>query len=241
MLPRGSRDSRGLIASVCLHLLFFLVVLAPIGRELARTLTAGNPILEPNRGGGGGDGARYISLPAYPTLRRAPAPSVAPLAVPPAVISSPVPEPAQLPLTDSVAPAVQPVVSPMSSVGAAKAGPGEGGGTGGGAGVGIGPGVGGGTGPGTGGGEGGRGKGPEPRQFVIPPENAPTDLRGQELKITFWVAADGRVERVEIDPPIRDRGYAKKFLEAMRNYRFRPARSPEGAAIAGSTTISVIL
>jgi TonB family protein len=57
--------------------------------------------------------------------------------------------------------------------------------------------------------------------------------------VTFWVAVTGRVERVEIAPEIEDRGFARRFLEVMRNYRFHPARSPDGAPVAGTTTVLV--
>ena len=66
--------------------------------------------------------------------------------------------------------------------------------------------------------------------------------RGASFSTDDWVRAirhgvgpDGRVERVELAPEIDDRGFAKKFVEVMRNYRFRPARSADGAAIAGTT------
>jgi TonB family protein len=64
-------------------------------------------------------------------------------------------------------------------------------------------------------------------------------MRGHRVDVTFFVAADGRVERIAIDPEIRDGGFARKFEEAMRNYRFRPARSPEGTPVPGTTTVTV--
>jgi protein TonB len=112
------------------------------------------------------------------------------------------------------------------------AGPGTGGGTGGGTGTGVGPGVGAGRGE-------GRGQPPEPRQLVIPPSDFPKELRGRRIEVTFFVAADGRVEHIQVAPAIANGGFARKFDETMRNYRFRPARSPAGAPIAGSTTITV--
>jgi protein TonB len=114
------------------------------------------------------------------------------------------------------------------------AGPGAGGGTGGGTGTGSGPGVG----PGRGG-AGGRGRPPEPRQLVIPPSDFPKELRGRRIEVTFFVAADGRVEHIEVVPAIANGGFARKFDETMRNYRFRPARSAAGAPVSGSTTITV--
>jgi hypothetical protein len=46
---------------------------------------------------------------------------------------------------------------------------------------------------------------------------------------------------VEVAPEIRDRGYAKKFLDVMRKYQFRPARTPDGTAVRGVAIIVVTL
>jgi TonB family protein len=67
----------------------------------------------------------------------------------------------------------------------------------------------------------------------------PKNLRGKTFAVTFWVGTDGRVEAVSVAPEITDGGFAKKFADVMKNYRFRPARSPEGTIIAGTTTVSI--
>jgi TonB family protein len=64
-------------------------------------------------------------------------------------------------------------------------------------------------------------------------------MRGRTVAVTFWVATDGRVERVALDPEPEDRGFGRKLSDVMRNYRFRPARSADGQVIAGTTTVSV--
>jgi TonB family protein len=74
---------------------------------------------------------------------------------------------------------------------------------------------------------------------VIPPSDFPKELRGHRIEVTFFVASDGRVEHIQVAPAIANGGFARKFDETMRNYRFRPARSPAGVPIAGSTTITV--
>jgi len=61
------------------------------------------------------------------------------------------------------------------------------------------------------------------------------------LKVTFWVRVDGRVERYQVEPEIKDRDYAQKFDEVMRAFRFTPARAPDGRSVAGVATISVTL
>ena len=88
-------------------------------------------------------------------------------------------------------------------------------------------------------GEMGRGSAPEPRQLVLPPADYPKDMRGRQVEVTFYVTADGRVDRIDVAPEIRDGGFARRFAEAMRNYRFRPARSAGGAPVPGTTTVTV--
>jgi hypothetical protein len=95
--------------------------------------------------------------------------------------------------------------------------------------------VGPGNGPGSGNGAGGEGGGirpPELRGLAIPFSTPPKELRGKEVKVTFAVTADGRVDRFETDPVITNRGYYQKFAEAALGYRFRPARGPDGQPVA---------
>jgi len=80
---------------------------------------------------------------------------------------------------------------------------------------------------------------PFPRQLILPPTDYPRNLRGLTVAVTFWVAADGRVERVALEPKPDDRGFAKRLIEVMMHYRFRPARSADGLPIPGTTTVSV--
>jgi hypothetical protein len=75
----------------------------------------------------------------------------------------------------------------------------------------------------------------------FPFDSPPKELRGASLDVTFWVRADGRVERYRVAPQIRDRKYAKRFDETMRAFRFTPARAPNGASVADTITISVTL
>lgn len=220
-----------------LHLALFAFLASDRGRAWVRTLAPG-AVVAPERGGGGGNGGRerevaYISLPAPPAPR-----PVVPPKIP--VVSRPEPVPAVLPPVAPPAPDTTHVAvaasaeSPPEGAGASGTGAGAGGGTGGGTGGGVGRGAG----PGAGG-EGGLGTAPEPRQLVLPPGDYPKDLRGRRVDVTFFVGADGRVERIAVDPEIRDGGFARRFEEAMRNYRFRPARSPEGQPVPGTTTVTV--
>ena len=254
-LPGAGPRRRGpgpLVVSLIAHaLIIAAVVLVRSAEPWDRTRTPGILGRLPGGGGGGGGGGdrvAYVTLPPAPATAAA-APTEAP-EVPDPVVPPPEPEPVTEPVEDVVdpAPAVAVAVVPSDGAGAgagagqgAGVGPGSGGGTGGGTGGGEGTGIGAGTGPGTGG-EGGTGRPPEPRQLILPPlESTPRALRGRTVRVTFWVRADGGVERITVDPRIEDRGYAGKFEEAMVKYRFRPARDAAGRPTTGSYTIDVEL
>ena len=230
-LPIREERSRTAIAvSAILHLalIYFVirmtktVVLAthsPIGDAFQMALGGG--------GGGGKGGAAFVAVPppAVATKVELPPEKPVPVLVPPpvAVVESPTA------FRDSTA-----VASPLS-------GAGTGGGSGGGAGTGTGPGTGSGVGPGSGGGTGGGtgsggrgGMDPVARQLILPPLDPPKSLRGKTIEVTFAVEPDGRVSSVSVRPPIAERGFAKKFDEMMRSYRFFPARDSLGKAVAGS-------
>jgi hypothetical protein len=74
---------------------------------------------------------------------------------------------------------------------------------------------------------------------VLPPENAPKELRGVALHVTFWIDETGKAVRVSVDPPIRDSKFAEKFTETMLSYRFRPALGPDGTPIASTFVYEV--
>jgi outer membrane biosynthesis protein TonB len=245
-LPRArSRHTTGLLVSLAVHAALIALVVSGMTREWTRTPAPGPiAIALPGVGGGGGGGNReaYISPPAARSapVRERPAPPKPP-PEPPAVeppLVVPPPEPVPAPPDTQASVARSSVDTGATALSGGAGGAGLGPGTGGGVGGGTGTGRGAGAGPG-GTGEGGRSRPPEPRQLVIPPGDFPKELRGQHLEVTFFVAADGRVEHVEVVPPIAHGGFARKFEETMRNYRFRPARSPAGTPIAGSTTITV--
>jgi TonB family protein len=185
-----------------------------------------------NGGGGGGGRIQIVALPALPPPLPPAVPVRVPEAVPPPAEPEPIPSTIIQPDTVAISPGLA-----GSGVGG-----GSGAGSGPGAGSGIGPGSGSGTGGGSGsgtGGAGGAGTAPQPRQLILPPLDYPRSLRGQTVAVTFWVNTAGRVERVAVEPDIEDGGFRRKFLEAMRNYRFRPARGPDGSPVPATTTISV--
>ncbi len=158
-------------------------------------------------------------------------------------VETPVSEPVQLsqapPEPVDTSPAVEGPAAETADTGSgAGAGNAAGAGTGAARGTGDGPGVGAGAGPG---GEGGTLRPPEPRVISPPFDKPPKELRGVLLSVTFWVRADGQVERYQVEPQIKDRKYAKKFDEVMRAFRFTPARAPNGSRVAGTTRISFTL
>ena len=79
-----------------------------------------------------------------------------------------------------------------------------------------------------------------PRTAILPPlAKAPGSVAGRTYRIRFWVAADGRVTRVDIDPPIRDDAYRREFVERMMAYQFYPARTRDGMNMASVVTVSL--
>ena len=228
--------------ALALHLALAAFLVSDTGRVWVRALAPG-AVTRAQRGGGGGAGGReqgvaYISLPAAPAPRPVASPKRSQV-VPRPEPAAPVPPPVVPPATDT-ARVTAPAAAAAGEI--AGAGAGEGAGAGPGAGGGEGGGTGGGVGVGKGPGADGGGSGetaPEPRQLVLPPADYPKEMRGRRVEVTFYVAADGRVERISVAPEIRDGGFARKFEEAMRNYRFRPARSPEGTPVPGITTVTV--
>lgn len=236
-LPRPRHSVASGLASLLLHAVVLAAFVVAQWRGVEawqERITAGQPDLA--RGGGGGGGRlQVVSMPAWRApAAPAPEPVAAPPVRPPEVIP-PADEPAPVPaaVQDTVA------AAPTPGEGTGTGG-GSGSGTGTGQGAGTGPGSGSGTGGGTGGGEGGaRGVPPEPRQLILPPLDYPRSLRGHRVAVTFLVGSDGRVDRVDLDRDFDDRGFQRKFVEVMRNYRFRPARDAEGKVTAGVTTVTV--
>jgi len=233
------------VLSILLHVLIVLLLLIPLRHDFARVLDQGRSEPGTRGGGGGGGGGRvaYISLPAPQATPRIavevdpPSETPPPVVVPPPVVPPPVIQP---PIAERSPAVATPVATAAGADSAAGTGPGQGGGTGGGEGGGIGPGIGPGVGPGTGGGAGGRGRAPQPRHLIIPPDDPPKELRGVEIRVTFWVDATGSVDRVAFDPPVDNRKFAGKLAEAMRNYRFRPALGPDGTPIAATYTHTLL-
>jgi hypothetical protein len=252
-LPEARRSPAGLIVSILFHVVLILLIAGGLigGREVLTGLGTGFGA-GPAGGGGGGGGSRvsYIELPSL----GAPAPKAAeqastpePEVVPPPPVEekpepTPVPPP---PVPAATQVAVTPGAAALASKGdgagiGAGSDSGRGGGSGGGSGGGTGSGVGSGVGPGTGG-DSSSVTPPMLRYFVPPTDKAPKALRGQVVDVTFWVKADGSVERFQTDPSIDDEKYREKFADMAMKTRFRPARTSAGTAIPYVFTVQFTL
>jgi hypothetical protein len=176
-------------------------------------------------GGGGGEQMNYVALPPVAAPREAEAPR-------PPVTETPVPVPQALAVPEPIKIEIAPVtITPMPVVvpGAGQGtggGPGRESGSGGGTGTATGTGTGSHDGPGSGG-DGGYILPPDPRSVLLPADCA----RGR-FTVRFWVEVDGRVSRVEVDPPPKESSCRRELLSKMRGYSFRPARTRDGRPVA---------
>jgi hypothetical protein len=50
---------------------------------------------------------------------------------------------------------------------------------------------------------------------------------------------EGRVTRVEVNPPIKDSGYRREFTERMMGYLFNPATTRDGRHVDYVTSLIV--
>jgi hypothetical protein len=221
-----------MVVSVAVH----AIILFLLARHGVQWLSGSGDSTGPRGGGGGGDGAavRYVELPAAPASQQQAATSVPEPAIPvppptpvPAKLDAPLPE-----LTIAVHPAVAVEAAATSSAGTGG-GPGAGPGTGGGIGGGTGTGVGNDSGPGRGGGG----------EYIFPPYARtvllPAECARGRFTVQFWVAADGRVSRVAIDPLPKDAGCRRDMQDKMMGYQFLPARTRDGRAVAGTYQVQL--
>ncbi len=211
-----------------------LAVVALLGRAGVPERAAGPA---GTRGGGGGGGTSRPVVNFF-TLPAAGAPLTIAVPVPPRIALADLPRLPQIPLElpklqlphDTV-PRTALAVPGVSTAGGMGVGPGAGGGRG------TGVGAGSDAGPGTLGTDGYIFVA-SPRTAVLPPlAKVPGSVAGRTYRIRFWVAADGQVTHVEVDPPMNDAGYSREFLERMMAYQFYPARTRDGQNVASVVTV----
>jgi len=190
------------------------------------------------RGGGGGGGRPAVSYFALATPLAAQAQETRPApAVTVPTVAPPVAEPVKL---DVPPPTI--ALTPPAAVGTgdgATGGPGQGPGSGGGTGTGTGTGTGADAGPGSGGSASDI-FAATPKWMIMAPVGAPPEVKGKRHEVRFWVTADGRVTRVEVNPPIKDGGYRREFTRQMMGYLFTPATTRDGRHVASVTSLGVI-
>lgn len=254
---QSGRGIGGKATAVGVHLLFLLLLLAPLASPEIRKelLGAGGP----GPAGGGGGGSRGTGGGSHKTERTQfvqvvppppPKPTTVPQITPPPVVKPPVVPP----------PVVQPVVKPptetKSEVNAVNDKPpadvasvstgtgggrgtdgsaGNGAGSGGGTGSGVGTGRGSGVGPGTGGGAGTIYP-PTPTELFIPPMPPPSKIKGFELIAEFEVDSTGKVIDFKFTET-KDGSYNKKLREILGSVRFRPGVNGLGVAVRAKTQI----
>lgn len=212
-------------------------------------------LMTPGPGGGGGGGGLKIPAPARRAERKAPAPRPVSSPIPEVRQPPPPPEPKPEPKVEPPPPPVPVVQAPVVPKPAdpvdkpgvltpppdprpSNQGSGAGGGAGTGNGSGVGEGNGAGIGPGSGGGEGGGpyqpGAGIDPPSIQREVKALYTDdarRRGIEgdVVLEIVVRRDGSVGDVRIKRSL-DRGLDQRAIDAVRQWRFTPARR-HGAAV----------
>jgi hypothetical protein len=219
-LPLGRRRlAPGAVAAALGHVVIVGMLLAG-----ARAAGRGSGTRDDARSSAGGRRVNFFTLPA---------------AGPAVVDIAPAP---RLALSDPTALQRIPVALPPLDLGRAAVPPPAvegGGGAGGGGGrtvVGT-TGSGAGAGPGTGG-EAGYIFPAAPRTAILPPlAKVPGSVAGRWYRVRFWVTADGRVTRVDVDPPIADAEYGREFQQHMMAYRFYPAHTRDGRMVAYVATV----
>ncbi len=248
--------------SLGLHAVVAILVIAPFAREIVQQ-TVGvdlvvdlspylfkQPPAEDRAGGGGGGGQRE---PEPPTRGKLPAWSLTQL-TPPSLKTPPKPK---LPVESTLlgppelkipSPNEVNFGDPLANMLTASAGSGGGAGFGTGEGGGIGSGTGGGLGPGFGGGTGGGAFRPGtggvgyPSCLYCPEPQYSEDARKAKYQGTVVLEViihpDGHATNIRIvkGPGL---GLEEKAVEAVRTWRFKPARGPDGKPVATLTPIEV--
>jgi hypothetical protein len=192
------------------------------------------------RGGGGGGGRPAVSWFALPSASTPQAHDIPPApAVTVPLLATPLTDPAKIAVPAITVSITPPPASAIGTGAGTSGGPGQGPGSGGGRGTGTGPGSGADSGSGSGGRTGDIFPA-SPRWTIFPPPGAPRDARGRRHEVRFWVTAEGRVTRVEVNPPIKDAGYRREFTERMMGYLFIPATTRDGRQVDFIASVTVI-
>lgn len=253
--------------AIGIHVAIAVVLIVPIARHIAQTTLAAKttdvtfvdvspylpklPAGKDKAGGGGGGGERLPEpasrgkLPRWSMTQITP-PMVVPRNLQPKLAAEPTllgPPDLKVPSTND-----SNYGDPLAAMLTASSGPGGGGGIGSGEGGGIGSGSGGGLGPGSGGGTGGgafragTGGVGYPSCIYCPSPAYSEDARKAKWQGTVVlqviITADGRATNIQVvkGPGL---GLEDKAIEAVQNWRFKPALGPNGKPVATLTPIEV--
>lgn len=203
-----------MIASVVLHILFFLFARSDLVEPLSPFAAAGPRSGDAQAAAGGGMQAvsMRIELPEAPQpIPRPPEP----LPVPAEEVVEVEPEPEVEP---AVAPQPDAPVGPVTELATTGLGSATGP-----------PGLEGGTGRGDGGtaAEGlFRVIPPSPRGLILPPSNRPGKVRGKEVAVWVFVSDRGRViaDSTRVLPSTGDRGFDRRLRDQAAEWVFEPAK-----------------
>jgi hypothetical protein len=83
---------------------------------------------------------------------------------------------------------------------------------------------------------------PRPRGLILPPGDRPDEVRGKEVEVWVFVAADGQVvpDSTILNPPTGNRGFDRRLREHAAGWVFEAARK-EGRAVAEWFRYTVIM
>ena len=252
--------------SIGFHALLAILILVPLARHIAQTTLAAKqevnvvdispylpklPAGKTKAGGGGGGGERLPEpasrgkLPRWSMTQITP-PMVVPRNLQPKLSAEPTllgPPELKIPSPNDAN-----FGDPLAAMLTSSSGPGGGGGIGSGEGGGVGSGSGGGLGPGSGGGTGGgafragTGGVGYPSCLYCPEPQYSEDARKAKWQGTVVLQVvinpDGHATNIQVvkGPGL---GLEDKAIEAVKNWRFKPALGPNGKPVATLTPIEV--
>lgn len=252
-LPEGPKW-RGTVASILLHALIIALILAPLAAPAFMPELVNQGAGGPGPAGGGGGGRRgtggeyirervqYVQPPSAPAAPPDPTQFQQPVEQKPPVPTPATPVPPAIDIkTDVNVPDVASTVSAVRGTGGGTGNDGSGGsgpGSGGGVGSGVGTGRGTGVGPGTGGGPG-TVYPPSPVNLVIPPPDLAQKYRPYIGVAYFDVDEKGHATLIAVQPQARDRGWHKRLVSALQDYRFRPAVRWDGTPVRDTFPVQI--
>lgn len=264
---KNTQFTRVQAMSIAFHVLILVLLIVPLLPELLSPATTKAsdvnvsvldvspylpklPAAAKRAGGGGGGGAHEVlpasrgMAPKFSYTQLTP-PSVHPMVNPKLAVTPTVLGPPQLNLPN---PNAQNYGDPLAKITDDSNGPGSGGGIGSGSGGGVGSGNGGGVGPGyeygTGGGypsAGTGGYGYPSCLYCPPPQFSDEAVKAKYQGVVYLsviINPDGRATEIHVLKGL-GLGLDEKAVEAVRNWRFKPALGPDGRPSAVSTTVEV--